>query len=228
MLNYLGLLRRELAAFAECLTGDLDTPVAHCGDWTLYDLVDHLGGGNLWAAAAVTQGHGDLDPPPGPRDPSELARWFDSTSQVLLAVLSADPHTPAWTFFPPHTVGFWRRRRTQETLMHRWDAEHALGKRPVLDPEPATDGIAEVVDTMAPRMVKRGVATAPEQAVRFATTDTGASLVFGPGEPVATLTGTASELLLMLWGRRHAESAEIDWSGDRAAARTVLKGPLTP
>ena len=49
--GYLGHLRRDLGAFGECLAGDLAVPVEPCGDWTLYDLTDHLGQGNrgpLW------------------------------------------------------------------------------------------------------------------------------------------------------------------------------------
>lgn len=54
-MDYLAHLRQELAAFEARLGGDLSAPVEHCGDWTLYDLASHLGGGNLWAAAAVTE-----------------------------------------------------------------------------------------------------------------------------------------------------------------------------
>ena len=43
--GYLGHLRRDLGAFGECLAGDLAVPVEPCGDWTLYDLADHLGRG---------------------------------------------------------------------------------------------------------------------------------------------------------------------------------------
>ena len=57
--GYLGHLRGDLGAFEECLAGDLAAPVEPCGDWTLYDLADHLGQGNMWAAVAVTAKHGD-------------------------------------------------------------------------------------------------------------------------------------------------------------------------
>ena len=52
--SYLDHLRRDLGTFEACLAGDLSAPVRHCGNWTLYDLADHLGQGNLWAAAGVT------------------------------------------------------------------------------------------------------------------------------------------------------------------------------
>jgi len=65
--GYLAHLRRELGVFEACLSGDLSAPVTHCGDWTLYDLADHLGGGNLRAAAAVTEQRGDYGAPAAPR-----------------------------------------------------------------------------------------------------------------------------------------------------------------
>ena len=73
-MDYLAHLRQELAAFEACLGGDLSAPVEHCGDWTLYDLASHLGGGNLWAAAAVTEQRGDYEPRPAPRDPATSSR----------------------------------------------------------------------------------------------------------------------------------------------------------
>jgi mycothiol maleylpyruvate isomerase-like protein len=61
--GYLVHLRRELSSFRACLAADLSAPVEHCGDWTLYDLADHLGQGNLWAATAVTEQRGDYEGP---------------------------------------------------------------------------------------------------------------------------------------------------------------------
>jgi hypothetical protein len=52
---FLRHLRGELDTFRDCLGGDLSVRIEHCGEWTLYDLADHLGGSNLWAAVAVTE-----------------------------------------------------------------------------------------------------------------------------------------------------------------------------
>ncbi|HEY7015872.1 MAG TPA: maleylpyruvate isomerase family mycothiol-dependent enzyme [Streptosporangiaceae bacterium] len=225
---YLAHLRHELDAFAACLSGDLSARVEYCGDWTLYDLADHLGRQNLWAAAAVTEQHGDLDPPPAPRDPAALATWFGGTCDVQFAALDTDPAAPAWTFAPPPTVGFWQRRRCQETLVHRWDAEHALGRASRLDPELAGDGVAEVIDTFVPRQVRLGRIAAPAHAVGLTAADTGSAWTLGPGDPVASVRGTAADLLLLLWGRRADDDPALAWSGDRAAGRAVLAGALVP
>lgn len=221
-------LRDELDAFRACLDGDLSAPVEHCGEWSLHDLAEHLGGSNLWAAAAVTEQRGDQEPAPAPRDPAELVRWFEETSKTLLEVLDTDPAASAWTFHPPRTVGFWQRRRALETLVHRWDAEHALGRVRPLDPGLAGEGVAEVFDTMAPRQRERGRAQPPRSALRLEATDTGASWTYGPGTPSATLAAPAEQLLLLLWGRVPGTSEAFSWSGDRRAGLAALAGPLTP
>ncbi|BAJ26768.1 MULTISPECIES: maleylpyruvate isomerase family mycothiol-dependent enzyme [Kitasatospora] len=228
-MDYLVELRRELDEFGALLNGDLTASVEHCGDWTLTDLARHMGAGNLWVVAAVREKRGDrYDEDAAPADPAALRAWYAQSADALVEALSADPDTEAWTFFPPHTVGFWRRRRAQETLVHRWDAAHALGAPRPLDPELAADGVAEVFEVMAGRMVTRGAATAPERAVRLTATDLGRSWTYGPGEPVAEVSGTAEDLLLTLWGRKPRDTGELHWSGDRAAGLAVLAGPLVP
>src|SRR5579872_5162734 len=220
--DYLAHLRRDLDAFGACVGGDLSAPVERCGDWTLYDLADHLGGGNLWAAAAVTERRGDFEAAPGPRDRSALAAWLSETGAVLLGALDADPDTPAWTIAPPPTVGFWQRRRCLETLIHRWDAEDALGTGGGIDPALADDGVAEVVDTMLPRQVRLGRTRPPPHSVRLEATDTRSGWLLGSppgGDPVATIRGTAANLLLLLWGRVDPDDTVIAWHGDRERGR---------
>ncbi|MEU4422131.1 maleylpyruvate isomerase family mycothiol-dependent enzyme [Actinoplanes sp. NPDC024001] len=222
-LDHLAILRQELAGFHGYLSADLSAPVEHCGDWTLRDLAGHLGSGNLWAATAITEGHGRHRPEP---PPDGVADWFADTSRVLLTALEVDPATEAWTFAPPRTVGFWRRRRCLETLVHRWDAEHALGLPSEMDPALCGDGVAEVIEVFVPRMIKRELLSPLPAAVRFTATDLGACWIVGPGDPVAELSGTAAHLMLALWNR-----LPMPWdtlSGDEQTARKVLAGPLVP
>ena len=225
---YLAHLRTELDSFAACLSGDLTAPVEHCGAWTLADLAGHLGQGNLWAAAAVTEGRGDFAGSAAPRDPAALARWCRGTGEVLLAALDTDPAAPAWTLAPPRTAGFWQRRRCQETLVHRWDAQRALGRAGPLHPELAGDGVAEVVETMGPRQVRLGRIAAPRYAVGLAAADTGESWTWGPGDPVATVRGEAGSLLLFLWHRLPPDDPAITWSGETSRGRALLAAAVTP
>ncbi|MBM2620541.1 maleylpyruvate isomerase family mycothiol-dependent enzyme [Actinoplanes sp. LDG1-06] len=215
-MDHLAILRDELAVFQRCLEGDLSAPVEHCGDWTLRDLAEHLGQENLWAATAVRERRGNYEPQPTPAD---IGPWFASTAAELTEALTADPSAPAWTFAPPRTVGFWRRRRCLETLVHRWDAQHALGIAEPLDPALCADGVAEVLDMFVPRQINLGRMAPMAAAVRLTATDTGTSWTLGPGEPVAAVSGTAEDLLLILWNRRPVPDA---------AARELLRGPLVP
>lgn len=226
---YLAHLRDDLGAIRACLNdGDLTAPVEHCGDWTLHDLAEHMGRGNLWAAMAVTERRGDHKAELPPRDRAALVSWYDECAEVLLAALDTEPSTEAWTFAPPHTVGFWQRRRALETLVHRWDAEQALGTARPLDAVLAADGVAEVFDTMAPFQVRRGRATPPSYALRLDAADTGDEWTYGPGDPIATLTGTSACLLLTLWGRIRGDDPSLTWTGDAAAGQRLLAAPLVP
>lgn len=86
--------------------------------------------------------------------------------------------------------------------------------------------MAEVFDTIAPRQIDRGRASAPAHAIRLRANDTRSSWTYGYGTPVATVSATAERLLLLLWGRLAPGDESIRWEGDRDAGQAVLDGPL--
>jgi uncharacterized protein (TIGR03083 family) len=219
-------LRSRLEAFRDLLDADLTAPIAACPGWTLRELTEHLGNENLWVATAVREGHPDYRRVPAPR--AETAEWFGRTCASILDALAAEHDAPAWTFYPPHTVGFWLRRRTQETMVHLWDAENALGETTPLDTELAVDGVAEVFDTFAPRQIDLGRIPRPAAAFRISASDTGHAWTWGPGQPVAEITGPAADLLLLLWKRLPADHPTLTWNGDRAQGETLLGTALVP
>ena len=117
--------------------------------------------------------------------------------------------------------------------MHRWDVLEAMGQRPELAPALAADGIDEVATTMFPRQVRLGRIEALASTVELVCSDTGDRvLVGGDGvtlpAPTTQVSGTASDLLLLLWRRRPLDSAGIVVAGDLAAARQVFSTALTP
>jgi uncharacterized protein (TIGR03083 family) len=234
--DFVSIMRSELDAYAALLVGltkaDLDRQVPSCAPWTVYELTDHLGNGNLWVTTAIQEGHGRNDQErTAPHDPASLHTWFLSTVDQLTVALAADAETEAWTFssLMPRTVGFWQRRRAHESRMHRWDAQHALrGSAEPLDEGFAGDAVAEVFELFAPRMIERGLAAEPQTALKLTATDTGRLWEYGPGEPVSEVAGTASDLALMLWGRIGLDAPQLAWSGDRAAGERVVKAPLVP
>lgn len=52
--------------------------------------------------------------------------------------------------------------------------------------------------------------------------------MYGPGTAVATLTATAEQLVLLLWGRMHSADAAFSWTGDQEAGLLILAGTFTP
>lgn len=231
--QHLRHLRREIEGYASALSRGVDrlaASVEHCGDWTVRDLTHHLGGIHRWVVTAVRDRRPGPEEADGPYDPRELLSWFRRGADEMHERLAVDPSTPAWTFAPARDVAFWQRRQCHENAVHRWDLETALAETPALDAELSADGVAEVIEVFVPRQVARGRMTPPQYSVRLVATDTGGEWVVGPGEPVASLAGPASALLLALWQRRRADGdgGPLAWDGDVAAGRAVLDRALTP
>ena len=215
-------VRREGATFLQAARGvDLTAPVPPCPKWTVWDLVRHLGVVYDWQRRHFVRGetsepaHERTTAPEG----EAVYAWFaEQHAAVLDSLAGLDPETPAWNWsVQPEQGAFWHRRMAQETAVHRWDAQSAAALPQPVDPELAADGVAEVLEVFLPggrRMgpedadgVVRLVATdtGDEWAVRVrgsevALLDTGTLLDAGPGAQAAA-AGTASDLLLALWGR---------------------------
>jgi hypothetical protein len=99
------------------------------------------------------------------------------------------------------------------------------------DAELATDGIAEVIDVIAPFKVSVGHAPRPQRALRFEAIDTGATWTHGPGRLVGTVAATAQDLLLLLRGRVSpaARTGEaFVWQGDQKRALRLPDVPVVP
>jgi uncharacterized protein (TIGR03083 family) len=208
-MDWIPLLDEATGRFAAAAaSGDLDAPVPTCPDWTLTDLVVHLGTVHLWAAHAVTHGTPDGD---GTYDgePAGLVEWYRGTARNLVDVLtSREPDAPAWTFGPVKVAGFWRRRQVHETLVHLYDALAAVGREDAwsVGPALAWDGVDEVASFFYPRQVRLERITPLVGTLRLVPTDVdAAALEIGSGDPVAELTGPSSYLLLALWKRAPVE-----------------------
>ena len=92
---------------AAVATADPDGAVPSCPEWTVRDLVRHMGGVHRWAAGFVTSGRtepsdADLDEVVGtwPAD-ADLAAWLGQGCADLVAALAAAPDDlQCWTFLP--------------------------------------------------------------------------------------------------------------------------------
>lgn len=197
-------------------TGPLDAPVRACPGWDLAELGRHIGFIHRWARLAATTGQApDASTIEAPPAPEELADWVEAGAAALTDVfVDLDPAAPTWHPFPvPLVAGVWPRRQAQETLVHAWDAEDAIGAAGVLDPAIAADGIDEYFGVMIPRLMSRTGRTCPAGVVAVACTDTGTrvvarshdgtAVVLDPGAtPDVEISGRAEDVLLALWGRR--------------------------
>ena len=206
---------------------DPGAPVPACDGWAVRDLAGHVGQVHRWATAIVQTGRPAADDAPVPGD-AGLADWLEEGVQDLCAALTAEPDRACWTFAGPGTVRWWQRRQALETLVHRIDAEQAVGAGTPVDALLAADGVGEVVDVMHPRQVRKGrCAPAPAQVLLTATDTGGSWLLRGP-EPAAAVDGAAEALLLLLWGRTTLDDPRLRVRGDRRRVDAVLGDALTP
>jgi uncharacterized protein (TIGR03083 family) len=229
--TYLAALEQDAAAVIDCLRqGPLDAPVTGCPGWDLRDLVIHLGRTHRWAAAALASTEQPAYPPRPEGD--RLADWFaEGAAGLQRALREADLSQPCWSFSPENrTAAFWVRRQALETAVHRWDAQHALGRADGIDPALAADGVDEVARVFYPRQVALGRRAPLGRAVTLRPLETGEPVTVGEGEPVASVTGPAELLLLAVWRRRSGPQllSALAIEGDREEALRVLREVLVP
>ncbi|MFD8734151.1 maleylpyruvate isomerase family mycothiol-dependent enzyme [Streptomyces sp. NPDC059618] len=228
----------ETARFVAALeNADPATPVPGCPGWTLADLVTHTGSVQRWFSALL---HARVQEPPRTRDVDlrlpdgwdGRADWLAASATVAAEAFAAtDPDLPMWAWGVDQHARFWARRMLFETLVHRIDAETALGLRPTVDRSLAADGVDEfLVNLPFAGSFAPGVAhlRGPDRTVRFLATDgDGDWLVrlrpdgFGldasgaaAGSADATVRGTAADLLLLVYGRISRDAGAIACDGD--------------
>lgn len=226
--GYVDQVRADVAAMAAILREHgPDAPVPACPGWNVGDVVGHLGDVHRWATEIVQTGDDcstEWTPPGG----DALLPWFESGAAALCQTLDeVDPERPCWTFGrPPGRAGFWRRRQAFEAAVHHFDVAYATGTPFDLSPAMAARGVTEVVSFMYPRQVAMGRTAPLSHPVRLRATDTGETWVVGEsGVPQAEISGTASGLLLMLWGRGLDQVAR---TGDTASLSAFDSVKPTP
>ena len=221
---YLEAVRREARSFAVAVRADRHRPVAACPDWDVAALAVHTGCIFRWAAETVRSRASERVKATWTFDADDpaLADWLVEGADEVAAVLGeVDPDTSVWTMGPPPTARFWSRRQALETLVHRWDAEHAVFvQAQPLDAELAADGIGEIIEVWVPRLHRRSTVRGAGESYHLHRTDgPGEWLVrFGPEGPEASLghakadvalRGSAEDLLLVLWRRRPPDTVEV-------------------
>ena len=235
---YASSLRRDGFELADAAEGRLDAPVPSCPEWSVADLVYHTGEvHDFWGQIAR---EGLLDPhetstPPRPPD-EELLEWFRRGVERLAETLEyADPGRAVWSWSPQKNIAFIQRRMAQETAVHRWDAQAAVGAAKPIDPELARDGVDEFLDLFLPAEPE-GLRGGRESVHLHSTDVPGEWLVrVDDGELSITrehakgdaaVRAPASALLLLLWRRLPSSAVEV--FGDRdALERFLARADLT-
>ncbi|MEV6926219.1 maleylpyruvate isomerase family mycothiol-dependent enzyme [Dactylosporangium sp. NPDC051485] len=217
----------------------LDAAVPTCPEWTVRELVQHVGYVHRWAATyvrdrrtAVLSDEEEADavgPMPGDRD---LVAWFQSGHTDLVDVLrAAAPDLACWYFLPAGSpLAFWARRQAHETTVHRADLQGAIGDIAGVDADLGIDGIDELLMgfygarggrlrceapcSLAVHITDGARAEGPHSwTVTMA--PTGAAITRGVTGPTdCTLRGPAGELYLALWNRRATTDLHVE--GDEA------------
>lgn len=234
-MDFVERIKTEAEALrAAALLAGPEAPVPTCPEWTVHDLITHIGRVHSWVIKCLNATP-DADSPRPDQQPEEwnelLAWWDDNLLTMTGRMRELTTDTPVWTFSDTEkTAAFWPRRQAHETAIHRLDAEHSAHHEvPTLlfDSEFAADGIDEFVHRMLPRQLARGRKIEVTGRLLLHAADAGRAweLKLSEGGPVevspvhdsaidedATVAGTADAIYRALWGRpSHAVV-----SGDRA------------
>jgi uncharacterized protein (TIGR03083 family) len=242
--RYHAELRAETARFAAAVAAaDPALPVPTCPGWTLAQLAAHVGHGMRWPAVIVerratgpvpNEQADDLEVPDGAEARSA---WLAAGARRLSdAVRRLGPETGVWSWADDRTAGFWLRRVTHDTLVHRLDAELAVGRDPRVAADLAADGVADLLDmfTVLPRVddfPELDALRGDGEALHFHATDQGLGAAgewlarrspagvaweqrHGPAD--VTVRGPAAELLLLLTRRAAlGDRPGVEVAGDR-------------
>lgn len=202
----------------------LDATIPSCPDWDVAELLGHMGRVYRWAAACI-EANALVSPRdlPDPPDRHERAQWVQDGTTRILEALDQPADTPAWTWAPDGTVGFWQRRQAHETTIHRVDVEQATGEPTPVSRPLAVDGIAEWLSLLPNRFGVPPILGAGETIHLHCTDGDGD----GDGEWLIRLTpdgleveathakadvavrGPASDLFLVMLRREPPETVEV-------------------
>ncbi|SFC16918.1 maleylpyruvate isomerase family mycothiol-dependent enzyme [Streptomyces aidingensis] len=238
----LALIEERSAAFRKTVAAapDLRARVPGCPEWSLRDLVAHLGDVHRSWAAAVAAGPSDAPPTEGQLGDlaphGDLLAWSaESTGLLLAALRAADPARGCWTWWggsgAPQTVGAVARHQLQEAAVHTYDAQEAAGRPEPVPTAVALDGIPEFLTVSlgtagpwphAPASVVLATAEGPAWTLSLPLSPPAGHPPAG-GPPAATLRGPAGRVLLAL--HRRVPYTALDITGDHATAARLIAWP---
>ncbi|WP_424535633.1 maleylpyruvate isomerase family mycothiol-dependent enzyme [Sphaerisporangium viridialbum] len=236
--DYCSALEAELGRFAGAVEGaDPAAEVPTCPGWTLTKLLKHVGITQRWAEHLVRHRVRERLPSRDvpvtlPDDDKGYPGWLAAGGATLVATLrEAGADAEVWSWGADQHAHFWSRRMLHECTVHRADAEIALGREPRVDARVAADGVDELLDNLtAATWVAGALKELGEggEVLHFHATDVdeggewtvtlgpeGFSWEHGHGKGDVAVRGTASDLLLLVYGRLKPADARFEVFGDR-------------
>jgi uncharacterized protein (TIGR03083 family) len=217
------------AGFAAACRGNLSGDVEHCPDWSVADLVWHLSEVH-WFWATIVEERLDAPPeesrrPGRPADEALLDTFEAGVARLVGVLRVADQSATCWTWAPQQQdVAFVTRHQVQEAAVHHWDAVHAAGGSLTIQPAVAADSVDEFltfsVSTEADPAEPPGQPLGATFVLRAADTRDAWTIADGPlpgtlqvtrvgDDDAPTVTASASDLLLWLYGRRSLEGSPL-------------------
>jgi uncharacterized protein (TIGR03083 family) len=224
---------------------DLAVMVPTCPDWTLAQLVRHIGG-NLRSGetavrtgTAVTEPHKQVPEVAGPAadDLAALDAWLaEGATRFADTLRRAGPATMAQLWTVQRSTAFWARRAAHDLVIHRADAAGTVKADYTVAPEVAADAIDEFLELISdpqvaassPRMAElRG----PGKSIHLHATDTEAGLEAewlielrtdgfawrrGHDKATVALRGPLTDVLLVFYRRLPAASERVQVLGEAA------------
>lgn len=234
-LEYCDAVAVEAAGFAAVVKGvDPDLAVPSCPGWTLAELIKHHGSSERRVEQVVRELRQEplwaKDVEIGlPEDEAAYAEWFAAGVEPLVTTLrAADPEAPLWTNGVDQHVRYWARRILYEAVVHRADAELALGRQPMIDGRIGAEGIDEFLTNLLCfswvaerlRQLNRDgeslLLSATDLDVDWLITPepAGFSSTRGAGPAEVRAAGSAGDLLLLIYGRLQPADERFAVTGD--------------
>ena len=209
-------------------------PVPSCPQWTIADLVEHVGRVYRFFAEMVRSGRERPFPfsdIPGPVSGAEIEWAAAGLNELVAELKSRAPSDYAWSWSSDKTVAWVTRRLMHETLVHRWDLENALGVGGDTDAALASDCVDEFIDSFV--LGRKTDSSLPSGSVHLHCTDTegewiavvdnGSILVrreHTKGD--VAIRGAAKSLALLMWRRLPVDDPGFETFGDVNVAREFI------
>jgi uncharacterized protein (TIGR03083 family) len=232
-LDYLSIISDESSGILSAYELDRRAAVPWSDRWSVGTVARHVAATHH-VVAEVVSGRPDADfglfaqLAQPEKDSAEFVDWSRSGTAALLEQLSNVPaNDECWSWYEPgRSVGWWARRMALEAVVHRLDADVALGRELSVASDVAADGIDEYLDVFV--AASRAANDAPAgPTVSFECSDRSdrwwldlssrgeRTVRREPRDASVRIGGTAAQLLWIVWGRVAAsDAAGVELSGD--------------